>query len=67
MQIIIDNSDSEVSSVEEFEDASESFTADDDIFVDNIQSKRLEPLSKSNYYNILKFDTLLTPCLFSPR
>jgi hypothetical protein len=31
---------------DEFEDASESFNVDDEYFVDNIPSKRTEPLSK---------------------
>lgn len=31
---------------DEFEDASESFNVDDDYFVENVSTKRTEPLSK---------------------
>lgn len=34
---------------DEFEDASESFNVDDDYFVDNVSSKRTEPLSEFIY------------------
>nr|CAD7204607.1 unnamed protein product [Timema douglasi] len=43
-RIVIDVLDSDNSSVEEFEDASETFT-EDDIFVD-VETKRIQPLSK---------------------
>jgi len=42
-QFIVDLADSDNSSVEEFEDASETFT-EDDIFVD-VETKRMQPLS----------------------
>ncbi|KAL0279155.1 UNVERIFIED_CONTAM: hypothetical protein PYX00_000768 [Menopon gallinae] len=42
---IINLDDSEESSVEEFEDATESFTTDeDDIFITDVKSKKLQPL-----------------------
>jgi hypothetical protein len=41
--LIVDLADSDNSSVEEFEDASETFT-EDDIFVD-VETKRMQPLS----------------------
>lgn len=41
--MIVDLADSDNSSVEEFEDASETFT-EDDIFVD-VETKRMQPLS----------------------
>lgn len=44
-QVLIDLADSDNSSVEEFEDASETFTAEDDIFVD-VETKRMQSLSK---------------------
>lgn len=34
------------SSAEEFEDASESFNVEDDIFIDNVQSMKIQHLSK---------------------
>lgn len=37
---------------DEFEDASESFNVDDDYFVENVGTKRTEPLSK-NYFSAL--------------
>lgn len=43
--ILVDLVDSD-SSVEEFEDASESFNVEDDMFIDNLGSKKMEPLSK---------------------
>ena len=43
-QIIVDLAESDNSSVEEFEDASETFN-EDDIFVD-VETKRMQPLSK---------------------
>lgn len=43
--ILVDLVDSD-SSVEEFEDASESFNVEDDIFIDNLGSRKIEPLSK---------------------
>lgn len=46
--ITVDLIDSDASSVEEFEDASETFNVEDDIFIDNLTSKKIEPLSK--YY-----------------
>jgi hypothetical protein len=42
-QFIVELADSDNSSVEEFEDASETFT-EDDIFVD-VETKRMQPLS----------------------
>lgn len=41
---IINLDDSEDSSVEEFEDATESFTGDEDIFIADTRSRRLQPL-----------------------
>lgn len=49
-QIIVDLADSD-SSVEEFEDASESFTGEDEMFVEDIGPKKLQPLSK---YSLLR-------------
>ncbi|XP_048483593.1 FAS-associated factor 1 [Plutella xylostella] len=43
-RIIIDSSDSENSSVEEVEDSADGFVAEDDMFVDLVQSERLQPL-----------------------
>lgn len=43
--ILVDLVDSD-SSVEEFEDASETFNVEDDMFIDNLGSKKTEPLSK---------------------
>jgi hypothetical protein len=45
LQLLVDIADSD-SSVEEFEDASETFTVEDDIFVD-VETKRIQPLSMS--------------------
>lgn len=45
---VIKLDDSDDSSVEEFEDAAESFAVDDDIFIDDSRSRKLEPLSKCN-------------------
>lgn len=45
---IINLDDSEDSSVEEFEDATESFTADDD-FISDMRSRRLQPLSEYQF------------------
>ncbi|XP_063894233.1 FAS-associated factor 1 isoform X1 [Helicoverpa armigera] len=42
--IIVESSDSENSSVEEVEDTAEGYTAEDDMFVDLVQSERLQPL-----------------------
>ncbi|CAB3229061.1 unnamed protein product [Arctia plantaginis] len=42
--IIVESSDSENSSVEEIEDTAEGFTGEDDMFVDLVQSERLQPL-----------------------
>lgn len=36
---------------DEFEDASESFNVDDEYFVDNVASKRTEPLSNKYFIN----------------
>lgn len=44
-QIVVDLADSD-SSVEEFEDASESFTGEDEMFIEDVGSKKLQPLSK---------------------
>lgn len=44
-KILVDLVDSDTSSVEEFEDASESFNIEDDIFIDNVETKKVEPLS----------------------
>lgn len=44
--LVVDLVDSDASSVEEFEDASESFNVEDDMFIDNLASKKMEPLSK---------------------
>lgn len=44
--VVVDLVDSDASSVEEFEDASESFNVEDDMFIDNLGSKKMEPLSK---------------------
>ncbi|CAH2042119.1 unnamed protein product, partial [Iphiclides podalirius] len=43
-RIIVESSDSENSSVEEVEDGGDGFTAEDDMFVDLVQSERLQPL-----------------------
>lgn len=51
LQIVVDLADSD-SSVEEFEDASESFTGEDEMFIEEIGSRRLQPLS--NILNIVK-------------
>ncbi|XP_026740523.1 FAS-associated factor 1 isoform X1 [Trichoplusia ni] len=42
--IIVESSDSENSSVEEIEDTAEGYTGEDDMFVDLVQSERLQPL-----------------------
>lgn len=42
----MESSDSENSSVEEIEDTAEGYTGEDDMFVDLVQSERLQPLSK---------------------
>lgn len=39
---------------DEFEDASESFNVDDDYFIENVGTKRTEPLSKNNTGKQLK-------------
>lgn len=39
---------------DEFEDASESFTVDDDYFTENVGTKRTEPLSKICWRHLLK-------------
>lgn len=44
--IVVDLVDSDASSVEEFEDASESFNVEDDMFIDNLGTKKIEPLSE---------------------
>lgn len=46
-RIIVDLADSD-SSVEEFEDASESFTGEDEMFVEDIGPKKLQPLIPDN-------------------
>ncbi|KAJ8717698.1 hypothetical protein PYW07_005628 [Mythimna separata] len=43
-RIIVESSDSENSSVEEVEDTAEGYTGEDDMFVDLVQSERLQPL-----------------------
>ncbi|XP_046388442.1 FAS-associated factor 1 [Ischnura elegans] len=47
-KIVIDLADSDNSSVEEFEDASESFNAEDDMSIMGIESKRMQPLIPDN-------------------
>ncbi|XP_022836702.1 FAS-associated factor 1 isoform X1 [Spodoptera litura] len=42
--IIVESSDSENSSVEEVEDTTEGYTGEDDMFVDLVQTERLQPL-----------------------
>lgn len=42
----MESSDSENSSVEEIEEAGDGFTAEDDMFVDLVQTERLQPLSE---------------------
>ncbi|XP_067002925.1 FAS-associated factor 1 [Anabrus simplex] len=46
-KVIVDLIDSDNSSVEEFEDASETFTVEDDIFVD-VETKKMQPLIPDN-------------------
>lgn len=46
--VVVDLVDSDASSVEEFEDASESFNVEDDMFIDNLGSKKMEPLIPEN-------------------
>ncbi|GLH13726.1 hypothetical protein R5R35_009544 [Gryllus longicercus] len=46
-KVIVDLVDSDNSSVEEFEDASETFTVEDDIFVD-VETKKIQPLIPDN-------------------
>jgi len=46
-RIIVDLADSD-SSVDEFEDASESFTGEDEMFVEDIGSKKMQPLIPDN-------------------
>lgn len=55
-QIVVDIADSD-SSVEEFEDASESFTGEDEMFVEEIGSRRLQPLS--NISSVMGFFSYL--------
>ncbi|KAF9410457.1 hypothetical protein HW555_010459 [Spodoptera exigua] len=43
-RIIVESSDSENSSVEEVEDTTEGYTGEDDMFVDLVQTERLQPL-----------------------
>lgn len=51
---------------DEFEDASESFNVDDDYFVENVNTKRTEPLSKCCY--VILFVLKYYDCAFySPR
>jgi hypothetical protein len=53
LQLLVDIADSD-SSVEEFEDASETFTVEDDIFVD-VETKRIQPLSECYSIALLVF------------
>lgn len=52
-----DSSIDEPEDVEEFEDVPETFTVEDDIFIDDVKSTKVERLSKS----ILKY---MKPALF---
>ncbi|KAG6456161.1 hypothetical protein O3G_MSEX009595 [Manduca sexta] len=47
-RIIVESSDSDNSSVEEIEDTADGFTGEDDMFVDLVQSERLQPLMSDN-------------------
>ncbi|KAG8230575.1 hypothetical protein J437_LFUL004488 [Ladona fulva] len=47
-KIVIDLADSDNSSAEEFEDAAESFNAEDDLSIMAIESKRMQPLIPDN-------------------
>lgn len=40
---------------DEYEDATETFTVDDEMFVDNLTSKRIEPLSKISLFHFYRF------------
>lgn len=53
----MESSDSENSSVEEIEDTGDGFTAEDDMFVDLVQSERLQPLSELYWYLIIIIST----------
>lgn len=57
-QLIVDLADSDNSSVEEFEDASETFT-EDDIFVD-VETKRMQPLSMLEQLNANEKEEIIT-------
>lgn len=46
LQIVVDIPSDSSEDFEEFEDASESFTVDDEMFVDDVASKKLQPLRK---------------------
>lgn len=54
-QLVVDIADSDNSSVEEFEDASESFNGEDEIFDVDVQTKKIRHLSKYHifYYFLL--------------
>lgn len=52
-QLVVDIADSDNSSVEEFEDASESFNGEDEIFDVDVQTKKIHRLSKFVYLYLL--------------